>query len=283
MAKLSNYPWPVRLSAGQLLAISVIEVALLVFLLLCRAYHWLYVDRLPAVIGGVLPLVVPWAGALGGVSISLVGVSAHMKEWGGKLGDRNAEIDDAALGQRMKWNTWHLTRPLLGSVFGTFAALILVFVLGAIGLTDGGDIDLSPAGAATLMVLAFVVGYRERTFRALVERVVDTVLGPGTDPETAPSYDLTPAALDFGEVAIGSHKDLAVKLSNTGSRMLRIADVSVSGDGFRKVQRVPNVGPGDSEDIQVRFAPRSSGAASGTLLVKAGGKESSVTLKGSAP
>ncbi|MBA3359997.1 MAG: hypothetical protein H0T94_00760 [Acidimicrobiia bacterium] len=51
--------------------------------------------------------------------------------------------------------------------------------LGSIGSTDAGDVDTSPRGAATLMVIAFVIGYRQSTFAELVSRVVDVVLTPG--------------------------------------------------------------------------------------------------------
>lgn len=279
MSTWSQYPWPARLSAGQLLLIGLVEFALLIFLLLCRVYGWLWIDRLPSIMGGVLPLIVPWAGALGGVAISLVGIGRHFRSWEANA-DKQAEATGSGFDQRMRWNTWHLTRPFIGAVFGTFAALILVFVLGVIGFTDAGDIDLSPTGVATLMAVAFVVGYRERTFRALVERVVDTIFGPGIDPEAGPSYDMTPAELDFGDVPVNSSKQLVVTITNTGSRLLRLADARVTGAGFSQVSRVPNVGAGDSNELVVQFAPRTAGTASGTLVVKASGIESSVALKG---
>jgi hypothetical protein len=260
------------------LLIGIVEFGLLGFLLACRVYDWLWIDRLPSIMGGVLPLIVPWAGALGGVTISLVGVARHFRSWDANV-EEDAEASGPGFDQRMRWNTWHLTRPFVGAVFGTFAALILVFVLGVIGFTDDGDLDLSPTGAATLMALAFVVGYRERTFRTLVERVVDTVLGPGID-EAAPSYDLTPAALDFGEVNVNSSKRLVLTITNTGSRLLRLEDAHVTGAGFSLVSRVPSVGAGDSNEFVVRFAPRSVGEASGALVVKASGIESTVALKG---
>jgi hypothetical protein len=34
------------------------------------------------------------------------------------------------LEQHLNWNAWHLTRPLVGTIFGTFAVLIVVFVIG---------------------------------------------------------------------------------------------------------------------------------------------------------
>jgi hypothetical protein len=84
-ASWSDYSAVARLSSAQLVLIDVAEFAFLIFLLLCRAYGWLWIDRLPAVIGGVMPLVVPWAGALGGLSISIVGVSRNFRKWGPKI------------------------------------------------------------------------------------------------------------------------------------------------------------------------------------------------------
>jgi Abnormal spindle-like microcephaly-assoc'd, ASPM-SPD-2-Hydin len=278
-ANWSDYSRVTRLSAANLISIDVVEFFLLIFLLLCRAYHWLWIDRLPAVIGGIMPLMVPWAGALGGLSISIVGVSRNFRKWGPKINPSQPARDHEGYEQRLEWNAWHLTRPLVGAVFGTFAVLIVVFVLGTIGLTDDGSIDITPAGAATLMVIAFLIGYRERTFRLLIERVVDTIFGPGSDPESA-SYDLLPAELDFEDVALNSSKSLKVSIRNNGQRLLRMAAVTVNGPGFTKASRIGNLAAGDSDEIDIRFSPTQAGAASGTLIVRAGGIEKTVNLKG---
>jgi len=218
-ANWSDYSAVARLSSAQLILIDVAEFAFLIFLLLCRAYDWLWIDRLPAVIGGIMPLMVPWAGALGGLSISIVGVSRNFGKWGPRIDTSKPAREHEGYEQRLEWNVWHLTRPLVGAVFGTFAVLIVVFVLGTIGVTQDGSIDITPAGAATLMVIAFLIGYRERTFRLLIERVVDTIFGPGSDTEASASYDLMPAQLDFGDVALNSSKILKVSVRNNGQRV----------------------------------------------------------------
>jgi hypothetical protein len=279
-ANWSEYSRVARLSSTSLIFIDIAEFVFLIFLLLCRAFEWLWIDRLPAVIGGIMPLMVPWAGALGGLSISIVGVSRNFRKWGPKIDTSKPAREHEGYRQRLDWNVWHLTRPVVGAVFGTFAVLIVVFVLGTIGVAEDGSIDITPAGAATLMVIAFLIGYRERTFRLLIERVVDTIFGPGSDPEASASYDLTPAELDFGEVARNTSKSLKVTITNDGQQFLRIAKIMVSGSGFTRGPRIGNLAAGDSEEIEVKFSPTQAGDASGTLTVKAGGVEKTVNVKG---
>jgi len=70
------------------------------------------------------------------------------------------------------WNGWLLVRMPLGAALGTVAVLVVVLLLGTLGADAGGGVAVSPTGAATLMVVAFVVGYRQETFRDLVARGV---------------------------------------------------------------------------------------------------------------
>jgi RsiW-degrading membrane proteinase PrsW (M82 family) len=114
----------------------------------------------------VIPLWVPWAGALGGVTISLVGVTKYAGTWKPAL----------------RW--WHISRPLLGAVSGTFAVLLLVFVLQSI-VPDATASGYSVRGTAVLTGIAFVVGYREETFRELVKRAADLLLKPAAAPQEA--------------------------------------------------------------------------------------------------
>lgn len=116
-----------------------------------------------AVFLSVVPYWVPWAGALGGVSISLVGVAGYAGEhW-----------------DPYHYGYWHLARPFLGSVFGTFAVLIIVLVLKTVTTVDT-KVPYTAQGVAVLSVFAYVVGFREATFRDLVTKVVDVILSPGT-------------------------------------------------------------------------------------------------------
>jgi hypothetical protein len=110
----------------------------------------------------VVPLWVPWAGALGGATISLVGIVKHTTDW------------DPGY-----W-LWHLARPLLGGVSGTIGVLIVVLVIKSVvsspaATTPGAapattQVAYDGPGIAILAVMAFVIGFREETFRHLIER-----------------------------------------------------------------------------------------------------------------
>src|SRR5207249_368955 len=67
------------------------------------------------VVGGILPIAVPWFGALGAVTISLEGVFLWNNQW-----DR-------------KYNYWHIGRPLFGAVLGIVAFFLFVVIVSASG------------------------------------------------------------------------------------------------------------------------------------------------------
>lgn len=114
---------------------------------------------------GPIPRAVPWFGALGGVLISLSGIFEHRKDW------------DPAY-----W-PWHVSRPLVGVAVAAVAVLTLQSGVLAIGGSPPAD-----ATNAYLFyyVIAFVVGYREETFRQLIKRMADVLLQPaGAKPEAS--------------------------------------------------------------------------------------------------
>jgi hypothetical protein len=139
---------------------------------------------------GPVPLGVPWFGALGAVLISLTGVFEHEKDW-----DENY------------W-PWHLARPLIGIALGVIAVLMFKAGVLAVGSTP----TAAPNTPKDLLyyLIAFLVGYREETFRELIKRLVDIVLAPGgassplpmisgVNPTQAPHNTPTPV------VITGSH------------------------------------------------------------------------------
>src|SRR6266496_710477 len=81
-ATWSQYPLIARWSAGGLLVYDAAVMTVLAVLLLGRLYGWFRLDTLPDPVGGMVPLVVPWAGALGGLGISFVGLVRHVGDWG---------------------------------------------------------------------------------------------------------------------------------------------------------------------------------------------------------
>ncbi len=120
---------------------------------------------------GQVPAAVPWFGAVGGLLISLEGIFGYNQRW------------------ESRFNYWHILRPIVGALAGTMGVFLLLVVINAADATS--DANLLKAAATSesrrilFEVVGFVTGYREETFRSLVKRVVDVMLGPGTSPTGA--------------------------------------------------------------------------------------------------
>jgi hypothetical protein len=129
----------------------------------------------------VLPVWVPLGGALGGCFVSLVGTAMHTADW-----------DSSRFGY------WHILRPLLGMLSGSVAVLMLLFVLKGVApdVIPRSSSGYTASGVAVLFVLAFVVGYREETFRDLVRKVVDMMLGP-SDSQAASKVVIVPSLIEM--------------------------------------------------------------------------------------
>jgi hypothetical protein len=120
---------------------------------------------------GPLPLAIPWFGSLGAVIIGLTGIFQHQKNW------------------NHSYDYWHIARPFTGIAFGVVGVLIFMTIVAAASSTT-----LPPAGSGKLVyyVVAFLIGYREETFRQLIKRVTDLVLSP-ISPDSASSNSATDA------------------------------------------------------------------------------------------
>ena len=147
---------------------------------------------------GNMPTAVPWFGALGGVMISLVGVFEHRLDW------------------NPGYALWHWARPFVGATFAVVS--VLIFQTGI--LSVGADPHQKGASLALYYIIAFVVGYREETFRELIKRIVDVLLSPGNssaDPTPTISRITPPTGPAGTAVAIdgsGFVKVLAVKFGD---------------------------------------------------------------------
>lgn len=143
-------------------------------------WHWSWLDAPPDVAHpGVSRVVVPpdlgpvptgalWFGAVGAVLASWAGIFRHNADW------------------QNSYNYWHWARPAVGAILGGISVLMLTVLLNATnsGTTNPG----TPAGTHSrtlFFVLAFIVGYREATFRSLIGKITDLVLGPGPTPNPA--------------------------------------------------------------------------------------------------
>jgi len=114
----------------------------------------------PEPFGGV-PLVVPWSGAVGAVVVGLFGIFFHSDRWNNS------------------YSYWYLARPLTGALLGSFAYVIFVGIIMATGTRP------NTSNPYFYAALAFLVGFRERTFFDLITQVTGVVLGPGkTQPDS---------------------------------------------------------------------------------------------------
>lgn len=142
--------------------IFIVQIAWLVVLGTLAAIF--FIDRciipLPDPLGSV-PLGVVWFGALGAVLISLTGIVEHAHDW-----------DES-------YALWHLSRPLVGASLAVVGVLILQAGVLAIGSTPDANVAKIPKNLLYYLV-AFLVGYREETFRELIKRLVDLILAPAT-------------------------------------------------------------------------------------------------------
>jgi hypothetical protein len=107
---------------------------------------------------GALPIGVPWFGAVGATLISLTGVFKHSDDW-----DPN-------------YGLWHYARPLIGAFLGSMGALLFAVIV------DSATTASGHRTSSAFYVVAFLVGYREATFRSLIQRATDLLLAP-SDPK----------------------------------------------------------------------------------------------------
>ena len=311
-------------------------VYLVVLLLLAvgrEAGIW-FLDELHDPIAGVLPLGVPWFGALGAVTLSLYGVFDHNDHWD------------------PKWNYWYIARPLVGIILAIIAYFIFITLINSTGLTprtsatttststttsttlestttvipttsatrtapptsnlapagQPGETTLPPtsipgqtggtaAGPSTLLlyyVLAFIVGFREDTFRSLIKRAADVLLGPG-DPGPPPAgITINPSPVQFENVPAGAVWVAAVTVTNSGTGDLKIfsatttprgTDLSDESDVFSLAANAvegATISPGANASLEVQFRPGSAGTYTGSLTISSNAGTHLVDIRGDA-
>lgn len=223
------------------------------------------------ILGHVLPVGVPWYGALGAVTISLYGVFRHNDEW------------------QTKYDPWHLARPLVGAVLGMIAYFIFVAVISSTTSGQTGSFDVEktkPEGFIVYYVVAFIVGYREETFRDLIKRATDMLFRPGGLAAEGIIDLLPPSPILFDPPATGETTSIRdVQLRNGSDVSLVVPDKGVTfvGGDFADWEVIPQpdqgkltwweegkptpVAPGDSVWFHVQWTPTTSEAERTNMLV----------------
>jgi len=134
-----------------------------------------FAAKLPAHLGPV-PIGVPWAGAVGAVTISLSATADHRGDW------------DAT------YALWHWSRALVGATFG-WVSMIFFLMLNLQATPTSRVAGIPPD--LIYYAVAFAVGYREETFRTLLKRLVDLVMAPAGAPRPTITT-LTPPSAPSG-------------------------------------------------------------------------------------
>jgi hypothetical protein len=249
-----------------------LEMGYLVLLLLVAAFYLEIIPpkHAPQLVGDVLPIGVPWFGALGAVVISLEGIFAYgQKDWD------------------PKYNYWHIGRPLFGAVLGIvafFTYLLIIMSAGAYPpFISGGSAAPAAKDYIVYYVVAFLVGYREETFRELIRRVTDLILKPGSMTANTPAVTFKQAGVvianwDFRTVTAPGSSNITIDIENTGKGVLKSPSVTLDSStatGFKIANDMltgsAELKPGEVKSIDVNFTTSTAGAtSSGTLTVTGG-------------
>ena len=218
-------------------------------------------------IGGIVPAFVPWAGALGGVTISLIGCVRYSRAWDAKM------------------NLWHALRPILGAIAASIGFVILVLVLKAAAGTQFATdvIPTNPASQGLFFILGFLLGFREGLFLELVQKIANMILTTGT-PGTKTQVELDRDAIEFGEVVIGGAPTSTVNVTliepKTATTLsLDRADVAQGSSFSAKVLPASPYTP-LIRTVEVTFKPTADGAATDQLEIVVDGVVASVELSG---
>jgi HYDIN/CFA65/VesB-like, Ig-like domain/Abnormal spindle-like microcephaly-assoc'd, ASPM-SPD-2-Hydin len=155
------------------------------------------------------------------------------------------------------------------------------------GLADGAQIS---AGKSSTFNVAFkptktgaVSGSASINFSASGKTVPLTVSLSGTGVTATGTLQVSPTAMNFGDVLVGHSGSLALKVTNAGNSALTTSRGTISGSGFSMIGGLSGLTlqPGQSDSVTVVFEPAVTGSASGAISVVAGTTTTSVALSGS--
>jgi len=155
------------------------------------------------------------------------------------------------------------------------------------GLADGAQIS---AGKSSTFNVSFkptktgaVSGSASINFSASGKTVPLTVSLSGTGVTATGTLQVSPTAMNFGNVLVGQSGSLSLKVTNEGNSALTTSRGTISGSGFSMIGGISGLTlqPGQSDSVTVVFEPTVTGSASGTISVAAGSATILVALSGS--
>jgi len=155
------------------------------------------------------------------------------------------------------------------------------------GLADGAQIA---AGKSSTFNVAFkptktgsVSGSASFNFSASGKTAPLTVSLSGNGVTATGNLQVSPTAMNFGDVVVGSSGSLSLNVSNTGNSELITTKGTITGSGFSMIGGLSGLTlqPGQSDSVTVVFKPTVTGNASGVISIVAGTTTTSVALSGS--
>jgi hypothetical protein len=101
-----------------------------------------------------------------------------------------------------------------------------------------------------------------------------------TGTGTVPGLGVSPAAVNFKGVVVGSSGTATLNLSNAGSAAVTISQASVSGTAFTisGLAAGLTIQPGQSSSFTAQFLPTSAGSASGSISVSSNSPNSPMSI-----
>jgi len=244
----------------------------MLLVLMALVYNVSYTGPRPYLVGDMLPIAVPWFGALGAVTISLEGVFQWSESrW-------NPE-----------YNYWHFGRPFFGAVLGTIGFFLFVLIAGSSGTTpkflENPTVATPAKDLIIYYIVAFLAGYREETFRELIRRVTDMILKPSAQSTAAAQISFTyggvvQSEIAFSETAVGAPPvEKIIEIVNSGSVPLSVPRLTVSATDLASqgvfglandhVTGANELGPNQKRTAGITFVPKAPGTYSGVLSVAA--------------
>jgi Abnormal spindle-like microcephaly-assoc'd, ASPM-SPD-2-Hydin len=108
------------------------------------------------------------------------------------------------------------------------------------------------------------------------------VMGSLTGMGATSALSMTPSAVGFGKVSVGSPSTQTLRLTNDGNESVAIKSVTATGNGFSEsgLSTPQTLTPNQSVTFTVEFDPKSAGEETGTLSVTASGATIAVNLNG---
>jgi len=127
---------------------------------------------------------------------------------------------------------------------------------GSISLTGSASLTNSASGAKTL-------GQQSESANTTV-----SVSGDGVTP-SAGSLVPNPSSVSFGNVQVGSSKNVSETIANSGNSSISISQAVASGTGFSisGLTTPATLSAGQSLTFTVTFAPKSAGSPSGNVAI----------------